>query len=309
LTASVLLAACGQSTLPSQTPTPATPSPTVVPTASPSPSPTPEPTPVPLNQALVNKRFTILLVGEDVNAARRKRGYIGDNTDSIMVVSVSPQQKDVVMLSLPRDTAEIPMADGRLWTGKVNGLANTYGVDALRRAVATLLDIRIPYYVKVNMDDFVDLVDAVGGITVRAKTLVREDRWGIYMIPGRQYHLDGRTALYFSRARYFDNDYARAARQQQVVRALARKYTDPDTNVSIARLLPMLAGLETNLPMDDLRTLIVLAKRAARADYVAQVLAPPQFSLSTGDNHDGRGWVIIPNVEAMRAQARLLLGD
>ena len=264
---------------------------------------------MPLDQALIDHRFTILLVGEDQSAARRARGYTGDNTDAIMVVSVSPNQKNVVMLSLPRDTAEIPMANGGLWTGKVNGLANTYGVDALRQAIATLFNIKIPYYLKVNMDDFVTMVDAVGGITVRAKTLVREDRWGIYMTPGRQYRLDGQTALYFSRARYFDNDYARAARQQQVVRALARKYTDPDTDVQLANLLPVLAGMETNLPMQDLRTLLVLAKRAARADYVAQVLTPPQFSLSAGDNHDGRGWVIIPNVEAMRAQVRLLFGN
>jgi LCP family protein required for cell wall assembly len=275
-------------------------------TASPSPSPTVQPTPNPLNEALLGKRFTVLVVGEDQSAARRARGYTGDNTDAIMVVSVSADQKRVVMVSLPRDTVDVPLGNGQTWTGKVNGIANSYGIDALRRAIATLFDIHIPYYVKVNMDDFVDLVDAVGGISVHVKTVVQEPRWNLYLTPGRV-HLDGREALYYSRARHYDSDYARAARQQQVIHALAMKYTNSKTDINVARLLRTLSGLETNLPMGDLQTLIVLGRRAARADYVAQVLMPPQFSLGYGDQHDGRGWVIIPNIDAMRAQVRYLL--
>ena len=292
----------------SPSPDPATPSPSASPSPSPSPSPTPEPTPEPLKQALLDNRFTVLVVGEDVSAERRSRGYAGDNTDAIMVVSVSPGQGKVTMLSLPRDTVDIPLPNGQLWTGKVNGIANSYDVDTLRQAMASLWGIDIPYYVKVNMDDLIALVDAVGGIDLKVSTLVQEPRWDLYLTPGKA-HLDGYQALAFSRARYYDNDYARAARQQQVIRALARKYTDPDTNVRLGQLLAALTGLETNLPMRDLRTLIVLARRAAGAGYVMQVLTPPQFSLAAGDLGDGRGWVIVPNVEAMRAHVRALLGD
>jgi LCP family protein required for cell wall assembly len=299
--------ACSQSVNPSPT---ASPTPTLqpAPTLIPSPTPTPLPTPEPLNSRLLDHRFTVLLVGEDQSAARQARGYLGDNTDSLMVISVSPRQKRVVMLSLPRDTVNIPLANGQLWTGKVNAIANSYGIDALREAMGTLLNIRIPYYVKVNMDDFVDVVDAVGGISVNVKTYVQEPRWGLYLNPGRV-HLNGRTALYFSRARHFDSDYARAARQQQVIHALALKYTNRKTDIDVPRLLRTLAGMETNLPMGDLPTLTELARRAARADYVSQVLMPPQFSLGYGDFQDGRGWVIIPNIEAMRHQVRLLFGN
>ena len=120
----------------------------------------------------------------------------------------------------------------------------------------------------------------------------------------------GITALHFTRARYYDSDYARAARQQQVIRALARKYSDPETDVRIGRLLGTVAGLETNLPLEDLKTL--------DGDGAARQPAPAsawkcsrrrQFALGWGDQHDGRGWVIIPNVEAMRAEIRTLLGD
>src|SRR4029079_16637587 len=151
------------------------------------------------------------------------------------------------------------LGNGQVWSGKVNGIANSYGVDGLRDALATMWDVEIPYYVKVNMDDFVALVDAVGGINVKVKTVVQEPRWGLYLTPGRA-HLDGITALHFSRARYYDSDYARAARQQQVIRALARKEPDPATEIDLGSLLGTLAGLETNLPLQDLPTLAVLAR-------------------------------------------------
>jgi len=303
LALAVVATGCGQTPTPapSQVPIAAT-----TPTASPSPSPTPLPTPKPLDQALLSQRFTVLVVGEDQSAARRRRGYDGDNTDAIMVVSVSPNQQRVVMVSLPRDTVDVPLGNGTTWTGKVNGIANTYGITALREAMSTLFGIRIPYYVKVDMDDFVNLVDAVHGISVDVKTIVKEPRWNLYLTPGRV-HLNGREALYFTRARHYDSDYARAARQQQVIHALALKYTNRKTNIDLLKLLGTLSGLETNLPLGELPTLVALGRRAARAHYVAQVLTPPQFSLGYGDQHDGRGWVIVPNIEAMRAQVRYLL--
>jgi LCP family protein required for cell wall assembly len=225
-----------------------------------------------------------------------------------MLVSISPDQRKVTMISLPRDTVDVPLGDGQIWSGKVNGIANSYGMDGLRRALARMWDVEIPYYVKVDMDDFVALVDAVDGIRVKVKTIVQEPRWGLYLTPGMA-RLDGRTALYFSRARYYDSDYARAARQQQVIRALIRKYSDPETDVRLGRLIGAAASLETNLPMEDLKTLIVLAKRASRASYETRVLKPPEFALGWGDQGDGRGWVIIPNVDAMRAEIRELIAD
>ena len=77
------------------------------------------------------------------------------------------------MVSLPRDTVNVPLPNGQLWTGKVNAIANSYGIDTLRQAIADLLNIKIKYFVKVNMDDFVDLVNAVGGISVNVKTSSR----------------------------------------------------------------------------------------------------------------------------------------
>jgi LCP family protein required for cell wall assembly len=280
--------------------------PTASPTAVATPSPTPEPTPEPYDTELLSHRFTVLVIGEDMSAARAARGYRGQNTDALMVVSVSPSQSRVVMLSLPRDTVDVPLGDGTVWHGKANGIASQLGLDRLRQAMGALLGIDVEYYVKINMDDFVTLVDAVGGVSVHVRTNVTEPRWGLYLTPGRA-HLSGLQALYYSRARYYDSDYARAARQQQVVRSLVRKYARPETDVRIGALLRTLASLETNLDLAGLPSLVKLARRASRAKVISEVLSPPRFALAWGDQGDGRGWLIIPNVAEMQAYVRSLI--
>ena len=55
-----------------------------------------------------------------------------------------------------------------------------------------------------------------------------------------------------------------------MIHALAMKYTNRKTDMNVVRLLRTLAGLETNLPLSELPTLVALARRAARADYVTR---------------------------------------
>jgi LCP family protein required for cell wall assembly len=307
LLATLLLAACGQSptptplALPSASPTPAEPTPTVEPTATPIPTPTPNP----FDQEMIDRRYTVLVIGEDANASRDARGH-ASRTDTIMLVSLSPRQTQVTMLSLPRDTVDIPMANGMLYTGKVNGIAYAYGYEALQGAMETLLDINIQAFVKVDMDNFVQLVDAVGGVKVTNTEWLYDGYLGLALAPGT-YRLDGATALDYVRSRYTSSDYARAARQQQVLLALVRKHLNPATEWDVDQLLLMLDSLQTNVDLSDLPTLIEMARRSRKAEVVATVLSPPRFSLGFGDQGDGRGWVIIPNLAEMRAYAHSLL--
>ena len=158
------------------------------------------------------------------------------------------------------------------------------------------------------MDDLVKLVNAVGGIDVQVQTHVQEPRWGLDLQPGPA-HLDGATALAYSRTRHYDSDYARAARQQQVVLALVRKFFDPGTDVALRDLLDGLSAFETNLDLAQLRTYVMIARRAQEAAVNATVLQPPQFSTFVGvEPGTTRGWVMIPNIPAMRAYAAQQLG-
>lgn len=309
----LLLAACGQQ--PSATPATPTPSPfptptvAAIPTATAQPTADPTATPVPYDEALLNSRLTVLVVGQDSDRWREAAGAPGRNTDAIIVVSLSADQSELVMLGLPRDTVDVPLGDGRTYGGKVNAIAHQFGLDGLRRAMEALLGVPIDGYIKVDMDNFVRLVNTVGGVDVEVQTRIYDPKFHLDLRPG-PVHLDGSMALYYTRSRQ-DGDYARAARQQQVLLALVRKYVDPQTPWSLDALLVHLDALETDLRLRrDLLTLVEMGRRAQGARVRQVVLGPPRFALFEGfEAGTSRGWVMIPDVPEIRSFARRLIGD
>lgn len=280
------------------------PSPSPSPAASPSPSPRPSPTP-PLNQELLSRRLTVLVIGLDLNQAREDDGF-APNTDTLILASVSADQAEVTLISLPRDTVDIPLPDGGIWDRKVNAIYTERGVEALVGAMEELFDVPIDHYAAVDMDDFEALVAAVDGVTVEVAEPLRDAALDLDLEAGRQ-TLDAETALDYVRTRV-DTDYGRIARQQQVLPALLEELVDPSTEVDLAALLEALDSLRTDLPLDELPTLMEIARRAQDAQVTREVLSPPRFITFEGIAA-GRGYILVPDVEAIRAVARQLIGD
>lgn len=305
-----VLAGCSlasPSTSPTVEPTPS-PSATAEPTPSPSPTVEPSPIPIPLDEEMLASRFTVLVLGDDSNVARRAGGLTITNTDAVMVVSVSADQSSVVALSIPRDTVDIPLADGRIYRGKVNGIAYDLGLEAARGAVATLLQIEIDAYLKIDMDDFAWVVDAVGGVDVEVASRLYDPRIGVDLQPGPA-HLDGAQALAYTRTRN-DSDYARAARQQQVLVELVRRWVGPGIGGARVGLLTHLGSLKTDIALSQLPTLMEIGRRSVNAEVTAIVMQPPRFAYFVGiEPGTARGWVMIPNVAEMRSVARSLIPD
>ena len=271
-----------------------TPSPTAI--GSPSPSPTPA-----LNQELLSNRLTVLLLGLDTNEPRRARGS-GTNSDTIMVASISADQSEVTLMSIPRDTVDVPLPDGTLWQQKINAIFSINGPQGMVDAVESLLQIEIDAYVQIDMDDQRTLVDAVDGVRVHPHAPLVNPALHLRMPEGRQV-IDGQTALGYVRTR-LDSDYARAARQQEVLLELVSRLVDPEREVDIPALLESLFSFETDLDLADMPTFIEIARRAQSADVTDQVFNPQDgFVLQEGDLGDGRGYVIIPDIDAMRAFA------
>ena len=305
LLVAALISGCATATpTPSTSPIPTSePTPTQVPSVVPTPPSTP--VPIPVDEQMLARRFTVLVAGEDTSQYRRTHGVGGWRTDALMVISVSADKSKIAMISLPRDTVDVPMANGTIYHGKVNGISESFGLEALRGAMATILGVPIDRYIRVDMDDFGWLVDAVGGIDVDVKTQLSDPKVHLRLAPGPT-HLDGALALSYSRTRA-DSDYARAARQQQVMLALVRKWLDPGLGAMIgsARLL---GSLHTDIRLDELPTLVEIGRRSESAQVSQIVLQPPRFSLFAGfEPNSNRGWVMIPNLPAIRAYARSVL--
>ncbi len=275
------------------------------PSPSPTASPTVEPSPtVALNEELLNQRLTVLLVGLDLNQERRAPGVVG-NTDVMMLASVSADQSEVVLVSLPRDTVDVPLPDGTVWSPKINGLFAELGIDGLVGAMESLYQVPIDGYVIIDMDDFATLVDAVDGVTVNPPAPIFDPDIGLDVQPGEQV-LDAPTALSYVRSR-LDQDYGRMGRQQEVITDLVARLVDPETEVDLGELIAGLDSLETDLPLAELPTLIEIARRAQDARVERVLVQPPAMIVQEGDLGDGRGYVLVPDVEAIRAAVHAFL--
>jgi LCP family protein required for cell wall assembly len=278
------------------------------PAASGSPHPSLAETPVAsasLDEALLSHRYTVLLVGKDTNAGRAASDQ-PVNTDALMVVSINADQSQVVMLGLPRDVVDLPMADGSTWAQKVNGIYRAQVIDALVGAMKTLYDLPIDAYAAIDMDDLPKLVDAVGGVEVDVPERLVDGHLGLDLPAGAQ-TLDGATALDFVRTR-LDTDYHRVARHQELVASLVAALTG-DRAIDLPALIDTLSGLQTDLPLSDLPTLVELARRAATAEQVRKVFDRPDFITYEGDRGDGRGYILEPDIAAIRAYVAATITD
>jgi LCP family protein required for cell wall assembly len=271
-------------------------------------TPTPSPTPIPLDQALLNRRVTFLLLGTDQNAKRQAAGET-PLTDSMVVLSINATHTKLTMISIPRDSVDIPLSDGSTWREKLNGLYSAnggemQGADTLADAFDALLGSHIDYKIVVDMDDLVKIVDAFGGVDVRVTKAINDPTVNLRITAG-SHHLDGKTALAYSRSRHTTNDFERAARQQQVLVALLARFNKSGVSVDVPKLLGGLSSLQTDIPDDKIPTLIEIARRSKAATVNSQVLQPPRFF--TVSVSGPRGYTLEPKLDAMHTFTQPLL--
>ncbi len=185
--------------------------------------------------------FTILIMGVDSerNGLNANAAF---NGDTLILATFNPKTLTASMFSIPRDTY-VPIACRNNALAKINSSA-AYGTSCVIDTIENLTGITIDYYAKINFKGVVELVDALGGITVdvekpdyqynhgfNCKGKVCEqnsDRdWSkaLYIEPGKNRKLNGEEALAYSRCRglYTSSDLARNRHQQDVITAIANK--------------------------------------------------------------------------------------
>lgn len=280
--------------------------PTERPTPSPTASPTPRPTPSPTPEANVDEEnVTILLVGRDFLAARSALGESGMNTDMLIVANIRADGSRIDLMSLPRDSSDVPLGDGSVWGGKINSLRAARGLAALEAAMEATYDLPIDYYAEITLDDLSRIVNAVGGVTVSLPRALNDPHLATSWSAGAN-TLDGRRAVLFARSRYADSDYARADRNQALLLALRDRILaggyDP------VALITSLPGLSTNIPDEDVPDLLQLALDSADAAVVRVVFGPPDYTGFVG-LAGRRGWISVPDLDAIQAYVRSVVED
>jgi LCP family protein required for cell wall assembly len=272
-------------------------------------------------------RVTVLLIGGDAGPGRR-----GLRTDTMIVASYELATGKVTLFGLPRNMVQMPLPDGpaadffgecRCFPRLLNELyafaederpdlfphSRRPGIAAVAGAAEALLGLPIDHYALVDLLGFVDLVDALGGVTVNnLKPLrIEIDRLGregsrpaFEIQPGRR-HLNGFTALAYSRSRETTSDYDRMQRQRCVIGSLARQTEPTELLAAFPKLVRVLKQtVATDIPASRLPGLI-----EATGDNPVKVatigFTPPTYN---------RGWSSgypIPDVpKIQRAVHRLI---
>ncbi len=196
----------------------------------------------------------ILLIGRDVNWTVKKvydpsrkiwaNMQVPDEdtparSDTMLILSLDRNRNVVHMVSLPRD-ARVRMPENKFGVrrAKLNAAHAYGGPEMLVQTIHDQLGITIHHYAVIRFEGFMKLIDQVGGVEVdvigalhRDGTRGRlkyDDNWGnlhIDLMPGKQV-LDGEKAHAYVRFRMdIEGDPGRIKRQQQVMRALAKKLT------------------------------------------------------------------------------------
>lgn len=196
--------------------------------------------------------FSVLLLGID-NGAYGRDTEVG-RSDTMLLVTVNPKQKKTTMISIPRDSYTEIIGYGTF--DKLNH-AYAFGKEKFAiNSVQNMLNIPIDYYVTVDMQGLMGLVNAVGGLEITpALTFTYEDE---SFTEGVTRHVDGEAALRYARMRYDDpeGDTGRQKRQRIVIEELVKKLMTFNSIANFEQLMNAVSkNVKTDIPIGQVMAL------------------------------------------------------
>lgn len=260
----------------------------------------------------VDGRYNFLMMGGDAGEDRT-----GRRPDSLSVLSIDAKTGQAAIISVPRNlqnaqfSEDSPMRqiypDGydcgdeclinAINTEVTNEYADLYpgvsdpGAQATLEAVSGTLGLTVQAYVLVDMEGFSKLIDAMGGIRIKAGGWVpmsgyfdeatRTHGMPLGWIPAGDQTLNGEQALWYGRSREFVDDYARIQRQQCVQQAML-KQLDPATLLAKFEDIAN-AGtkvVDSNISSSQLGSFVDLAMKAKGQEVKRLTIGPPDFDSS-----------------------------
>lgn len=267
----------------------------------------------------------VLLLGTDARPDEKEVA----RTDTLILLTLNPKTLTARILSLPRDLwVPIPLHTGEV-SNKINmayvmGEEYRYpggGAQLAMDTVSRFVGQPIDYYVRLNFNGFIELVDLIGGIDILVPETIHDEEYptenyGVetFHLDAGPQHMDGETALKYARTRNIDSDYGRAHRQQQVVRSVVDKVTRRDMISALIPQIPTLfytmrSSIDTNIPMTKQLELAQLFRSIFPEDgEIRQLVLDSEYGEETYS--DDGAWILLPIPEKKRvALARFFQTD
>jgi LCP family protein required for cell wall assembly len=237
-------------------------------------------------------------------------------TDSVMLLSIRPGNREAIMVSLPRDLlVKIPaLPNNRSMMGKLNSAyaigidhgnypnvrsdwkTDTGGGDLAAATVSQVTGQPIDYWVGVDFKAFRDVVNAIGGVTVDVPTTLDDPFFPAGESTGMMHirinagpqQFDGERALEYARSRETTSDFDRSRRQQLIMLAVRQRVFSLN---AVPRLFSLLGALQdnvrTNLRPAEMQQLASLAGRIRDQD-IRRVAIDTSNLLRSGFSSNGQ---------------------
>lgn len=183
----------------------------------------------------ITKPFVVYISGIDTYGDVTKVS----RSDVNILAIVNPITNKILLVNTPRDY--YVQLHGT--TGNRDKLthAGIYGIDMSKATLEDLYGTDIDYYVRINFNSLIDVVDELGGITVQSDKTFTSGKYRFTQGPNE---LDGPAALAFSRTRYGfnDGDRTRGKNQQKVIEAIVDRIINPNVIVRNQNVMKALEG-------------------------------------------------------------------
>lgn len=261
-------------------------------------------------------RINILLIG--MGGKNHDGGYLAD---TIMLASLEPSTQKVALTSIPRDLS-IPI-ENMGWR-KINSV-NSYaeadnpgsGGLATSQAVSDVLGVPVDYYVRVDFQSFVDIIDTLGGINVYVENTIDDASYPVSgMEDATNYYeryehlhiekgwqkMDGSLALKYARSRHTPgvegSDFGRAARQQKIMEAAKDEVLSMNTLLNPMKISGLITDvsshIDTNLKLWEMVKLWNNFKDVKKENIVNKVLDNSTSGLLMDSKSSEGAYLLIP---------------
>ncbi|MUK87371.1 LytR family transcriptional regulator [Ornithinibacillus sp. L9] len=198
---------------------------------------------------------SILIIGVDDS---ERRGYEEQSrSDTLILATFNKEQEDIKLLSIPRDTyAYVPEVD---YYTKINHAHFYGGAKAAIETVEEFLHVPVDYYVRLNFEAFIEVIDSLGGIHYDVPFEMyemdsKDKKDAIHLLPGYQ-KINGEEALALARTRKYDSDIERGKRQQEIIKTVIKEAASASTVFKLSELIDSVGkNMTTNLTFEDMKT-------------------------------------------------------
>ena len=198
----------------------------------------------------VNKDVMVVYISGIDN----RGGIVAKSRSDVNIVAVANMKtKQLLLINTPRDFF-VPLSISNGAPDKLTH-AGIYGINVSMDTLSMLYNVSIPYYIKVNFQGFIDIINALGGIDVVSDyEFDSKNELGWHYVKGVN-HMDGEAALTYSRERFSfaDGDRQRGKNQMAVIEGIMAKASGSELLTNYSAIMKSLEGsFETNISYDEI---------------------------------------------------------